>query len=72
MLSELPLDDLIGDPIERNADAFAAFRLIGMNPSDVARHIDLAPLEPLHIALPEARGESELRHVRLVPGQRAQ
>jgi hypothetical protein len=36
MLSELPLDYLTRDFVERNADAFAGFRLVGMNPSDVA------------------------------------
>src|SRR4051812_5065705 len=50
--SELPLDHLTGDPVERNTDAFTALGLVGMNPSDVALHIHLTPFKSLHIGLP--------------------
>ena len=43
MPSELPLHHLTCDLIERNGDAFAAFRLVGVNPRGVALYIHLAP-----------------------------
>jgi hypothetical protein len=72
MLSELPLDYLTPDFVKWNADTSSAFRLVGMNPRDVALHIHLAPLEPLHVGLPQTRGERKLRHIGLVFGQCAQ